>query len=370
MRWRTTIGFLPGALRALGIVGPLLAHAPLFALAYQAVDLGDLGGGFARARAVNDSGTIVGESLLPVVGSVENAFLWELGSLTNLGTLGGAKSRALDVNDGGTVAGWAQDALGRTLPTVWDAAGVASPLPTLGTNGGSAWSISILGTLAGYSFLTPSTYHAALWDGGGVTDLGTLGGNLSIAYDINVGGLVVGTADNAAGDQRAALWGDGGVMDLGLLAGGDWNTARGINDFGQVILWGIPDGETKNRATFWSGGIADAPIDLGTFGGDESWAYGLNNSGDVVGWAEFAEGNYHAFIWDGDSKFDLGTLGGLFSAAYGINDSGTVVGYAQDAEGRTRAVAWVPVPEPAVAVVMGFLGLAFAARTRHRQIGR
>ncbi len=329
----------------------LLATPPACALSYQPVDLGDLGGGFGRARAVNDSGAIVGESLLPIVGSIENAFLWEMGSLTNLGTLGGAKSRALDINASGVVAGWAQDGLGRTLPTAWDITGAPGALPTLGINGGAAQAVNLLGTLAGYSFLTPSTYHAALWDTSGVTDLGTLGGNLSIAYDINVGGLVVGAADNGSGQQRAALWSSGAVMDLGLLPGGAWNTARGINDFGQVILWGVPDGEARNRATFWSGGLSDAPIDLGTFGGDESWAYGLNNSGHVVGWAEFDAGNHHAFVWDGASLLDLGTLGGLFSAAYGISDNGIVVGYAQDAAGRTRATAWFPIPEPAMAAV-------------------
>jgi len=97
-------------------------------------------------------------------------------------------------------------------------------------------------------------------------------------------------------------------------------------------------------------------IDLGTFGGNESWAFGLNNNGFVVGWGGEQDGTYHAFVWDGVGKIDLGTLGGYYSSAYGINDQGIIVGFAMDAFARTHAVEWVPVPEPA-ALLFGLLGV-------------
>jgi probable HAF family extracellular repeat protein len=37
---------------------------------------------------------------------------------------------------------------------------------------------------------------------------------------------------------------------------------------------------------------------------------------------------------------DLGTLGGSYSYAYGINDLGQVVGYSRTASGRDHAVLW------------------------------
>jgi probable HAF family extracellular repeat protein len=104
--------------------------------------------------------------------------------------------------------------------------------------------------------------------------------------------------------------------------------------------------------------------DLGTLGGIESWAYGLNNLGHVVGWAELPAGNYHAFVHDGGEMIDLGTLGGMFSSAYAINDEGVIVGYAQDASGQWQAVRWVPVPEPAT---WSLAIMALGCRTLHRR---
>ncbi len=69
-------------------------------------------------------------------------------------------------------------------------------------------------------------------------------------------------------------------------------------------------------------------IDLGTLpGGYYSYAYGINNSGQVVGSSTTASGDQHAFLYSGGTMIDLGTLpGGSNSYAAGINNSGQVVG--------------------------------------------
>jgi MYXO-CTERM domain-containing protein len=73
---------------------------------------------------------------------------------------------------------------------------------------------------------------------------------------------------------------------------------------------------------------AYTPIDLGTLAGGKSFAYGINDSGQVVGWSDTASGYAHAFIAgaNGVGMTDLGTLGGSASYAWGINASGQVVG--------------------------------------------
>ena len=78
-------------------------------------------------------------------------------------------------------------------------------------------------------------------------------------------------------------------------------------------------------------------LDLGTLGGTYSSAYGINDSGQVVGYSNTAGGDYHAFLYDSTAMTDLGTLGGTYSYAYGINDSGQVVGYSGTIGHASRA---------------------------------
>ena len=50
---------------------------------------------------------------------------------------------------------------------------------------------------------------------------------------------------------------------------------------------------------------------------------------------------------------DLGTLGGNHSWAYGINDSGQIVGWCFTSSGQQHAVLWTPVPEPSSLLALG-----------------
>ena len=73
--------------------------------------------------------------------------------------------------------------------------------------------------------------------------------------------------------------------------------------------------------------------DLGTLGGDRSNAVSVNNAGRVVGRAETADGNTHAFLVQNGVMIDLGTLGGKNSEAARISDTGVIVGRAQVPDG-------------------------------------
>ncbi len=66
--------------------------------------------------------------------------------------------------------------------------------------------------------------------------------------------------------------------------------------------------------------------DLGGLGGG-SWAYRINSAGQVAGYAAVHGEVTHAVLFAGSAAVkDLGTLGGPNTFAHGINGSGQVVG--------------------------------------------
>ncbi len=70
--------------------------------------------------------------------------------------------------------------------------------------------------------------------------------------------------------------------------------------------------------------------DLGTLGGRNSTAYGVNDNGDVVGEAWLPGDIVRAFLWRGGTMTNLGTFPGHDrSYALAINNLGTVIGSSQ-----------------------------------------
>ena len=108
-----------------------------------------------------------------------------------------------------------------------------------------------------------------------------------------------------------------------IMPGSAASQAYGINASGDVVGYFTSGG--VQHAFLYSGG---AMQDIGTLGGSSSYAYGINATGQVVGYSH-TTGNtaLHAFLYSGGAMQDLGTLGGSSSKAYAINDVGQVVGY-------------------------------------------
>src|SRR5437016_5312188 len=67
---------------------------------------------------------------------------------------------------------------------------------------------------------------------------------------------------------------------------------------------------------------------LGAFLGTNSYAYGINNQGQVVGYWMTGSGA-RAFLYDNGLMTDLGSVGGANQYALSINSSGEVTGFTE-----------------------------------------
>jgi probable HAF family extracellular repeat protein len=149
-------------------------------------------------------------------------------------------------------------------------------------------------------------------------------------------------------------------------------------------------------------------VDLGTFGGPQSWVFGgnevpaatLNNSGTVVGGADTSSSNpvypnfnpfmglgnlfgyadpfvNHAFKWNEDGLIDLGVLpGGYNSFAQWISGNGLIVGASEIGPidpvtgwPEIHAVVWQDGQEKDLETLGGYESTAFAVNNRGQVVG-
>ena len=159
---------------------------------------------------------------------------------------------------------------------------------------------------------------AFAWQAGTMTELPHLPGwDWSTAYDVNDAGQIVGMAVLTNGSIVAVAWSTAGVVVLPGLSG----TARSINARGDIA------GSADGLAVVWSKGKISKV--LGTLGGTNSYAMGINNAGRVVGTSLTgpAEPGIHAFLYR-IGMVDLGTLSPwLTSEARAISNQSIVIGH-------------------------------------------
>jgi len=194
--------------------------------------------------------------------------------------------------------------------------------------------------------------------------LGTLGGkNSSINWNgINDRGESVGMSETSVSDPNGEdlcgfgthatclpfLW-QNGVMHALPTLGGNNGQASAINNSGQVVGYaenGIvdstcPAGVTNNRVdlpVLWDKGKAQP---LPTIGSDpDGVAFGINNQGQAVGYSGTCTAVNYGVLWENGAATPLADLGTLGAIAFAINGHNQIVGQAVNSEGTALAAIW------------------------------
>jgi probable HAF family extracellular repeat protein len=228
-------------------------------------------------------------------------------------------------------------------------------------------SINDRGWVAGYSNLAGNqARHAIRWLNGSLLDLGTLGGpNSSVAWPVkNDIGIIAGITQTATPDPLGEnwscsaffpgatatgpicvgfVWKDGVMRALPTL-GGNNGFATGANDRGQVVGWAentvhdstcVPPQVLQFRAVIYGPGTNQIR-ELPPLPGDTSGAAtAINDRGQVVGISgtcDQAVGRFtaaHAVLWEDGRVMNIGDLGGVaWNTPMAINQRGDVVGFA------------------------------------------
>jgi len=248
-------------------------------------------------------------------------------------------SRGFGINNSGAMTGSARNADGKSVAfslknnDLWFSLEEVSPngLPEI------RFSINDRGDIAGHK-LVPGGIIAVVWKNGQAYELEPLPGQqFAEVYDINNAGQMVGESLNGnyvnPTTMRATVFSlAGDPIDLGTL-GGTKASAAGINEDGDIV-GGADNASGQSHAFLYKDGVMQ---DLGTLGGTTSNANAINNNGEIVGRSLLANGAIRGFLYKEGVMYDLGTLGGAASVAFDINDKGEVVGFARVANGQAHA---------------------------------
>jgi hypothetical protein len=334
--------------------------APATMITYQIYDIGVVNSGddASQGFGVSHGDIAVGRSIST---SGSQAFTWTLkGGIIGLPNLAGRTNAVSNsANDTGIVVGTAADTLFGTdrLPVIWQN-GVVSQLPlpvgeTLGdANSVNASSVAVGSVDAG----TPQ--RGVIYSGGSatvITQTTTTGCYFLTAFGINDSGRVVGQGidpNNAARNVGIVYdIGQSMAFEVGALPGFNGALAFGVSNTGYVVGSSMLN-QGSGLPFIWSdqGGMVAIPLATGT---SEGSARAVNSVGWVVG--TDASAFAIPFVYDGTNTYRLQDLipsnsgwdlsMNTSSSADGISDDSVIVGTGMH-NGELHAFAMVPQEPP------------------------
>src|ERR1700724_3533094 len=117
------------------------------------------------------------------------------------------------------------------------------------------------------------------------------------------------------------------------------SAALGINNKGEVVGYSF---QGEDYHAFLYSSSDQSLTDVGSIGGQINAACAINDAGQVTGYSQDGNGNLLAFIFSRTQPIaSLGTIeGASTSEAFGINNSGAVVGDSQSGDQNHPPVAF------------------------------
>ena len=328
---------------------------------YQIYDIGviDADDTASQGFGVSYGGIAVGRSIRT---GGSQAFTWTLnGGIIGLPNLAG-RSHAVSnsANDNGVVVGTAATTLFGTsrLPVIWQNGAVSQlPLPA-GETLGDANSVNASNVAVG-SVDAGSLQRGAIYSGGSgtiITQTTTNGSFFVTAFGINDSGRIVGQGiDPMNAARNVGIVYDIGqnmAFEVGALPGLNGALAFGVSNTGYVVGSSMLN-QGSGLPFIWSdqGGMVAIPLASGTSQGS---ARAVNSAGWVVG--NDSSAFSIPFLYDGTNTYRLADLippnsgwdlsMNTSSSALGISENGVIVGTGVH-NGATHAYAMVPVaPSP------------------------
>lgn len=350
------------------------------AQAQQVVKLSQLAGGQGLANDINNRGEIVGQSMNAF--GVVTAVRWDAsGAVSDLGLLDGdTVGWGEAINNNGEIVGYSEnEATGLRRGVVWDGrGGIVNMHDAIGSTGPSIpWDINDSGVVSGQASINPGFAKGFVWDQTNpavvVGSDGYMGG---ANYGINSAGELVGSGF-FFGDPDDATYvvpdGRGGYESRSISPMGFYFAqARAINDSGLIVGHTTYASNTTGwNAVIYTGDSEEPVTNLGTLTGlDNSEALAVNNSGMIVGYAWDGTGaglDPRAWAWVDGTMYDLNELLSedadleRLLRATGVNDNGDIVGWARGRGGDLEAfvIKGFTAPEPCVADFNGDGSLNF-----------
>jgi probable HAF family extracellular repeat protein len=215
-------------------------------------------------------------------------------------------------------------------------------IPTAQGANSAALGVNDKGEVVGYSF-QGEDYRAFLYSSSdqSLTDVGSLGGKINAACAINDAGQITGYSQDENGNLLAFIFSrQQPIASLGTLEGASTSEAFGVNNSGAVV-GDSQSGNQNHRPVLFSNrsvqdlnlGRSNNPVALET-------AFAINDAGQIVGRHSAGNNAFHAFVFVNGNTTDFSTLGGANGEALAINKSGIVVGDSDTADGPAHAVVF------------------------------